>query len=142
VLDIMMGALSGIETAHRLNDRRDGTRIILCCDSNAFASESYDVEALRYLIKPISQDKLHRALDRYFTAYNALKTLSFRRNRRDESVYLSDVFWIEAGDHKSIIHTRQGSIETSTIFKKFCEQLEGEDFIHPIRLRWCRSGPS
>ena len=60
--------------------------------------------------------------------------LTFKQNRIDESIYLSDVLWIEAGDHKSIIHTKNGDITTSTIFKQFQMELEDADFIKPIRF--------
>jgi DNA-binding LytR/AlgR family response regulator len=60
--------------------------------------------------------------------------ITFKQNRMDESVYLADILWIEAGDHKSVIHTRNGDITTSTIFKQFQEELKDADFIKPIRF--------
>ncbi len=89
--------------------------------------------ALRYLTKPVSEEKLFHTLDVYFHAYKAMKMLTFKQNRMDESVYMSQVLWIEAGDHKSIIHTKSGDITTSTVLKQLLEQLEGFDFVKPIR---------
>lgn len=133
VLDIFMDELNGIQTAEALIDRDPGVQIIFCSTSNAYATESYDVAALSYLTKPVREEKLFRALDRFFHAHTSLRALTFKQNRMDEHVYLTDILWIEAGDHKSVIHTREGDIPTGTLFKTLCEQAEGADFVKPIR---------
>lgn len=133
VLDIFMDKLNGIQTAEELILRDPGMQIIFCSTSNAYATESYDVSALSYLTKPVREEKLFRALDRFFHAHTNLRTLTFKQNRMDEFVYLSDILWIEAGDHKSVIHTRSGPISTGTLFKQLCEQVEDLDFVKPIR---------
>lgn len=133
VLDIFMGQINGIQVAERLMDEHPGLQIIFCSTSNAYAMESYDVGALRYLTKPVQEDKLFRTLDKYFHAHKELRTLVYKQNRMDEHVYISDILWIEAGDHKSVIHTKKQSISTGTLFKNLCEQTEGLDFIKPIR---------
>ena len=51
----------------------------------------------------------------------------------DESIYLSDIIWIEADGHRCIIHTRDGDIATRTALSQLEAQLEGADFVHPIR---------
>lgn len=133
VLDVFVGRRNGIEVAKEILVRNPGAQIIFCSTSNAFAAESYDVAALRYLIKPVSEEKLFHTLDRYFHAHTTLRTLTFKQNRMDEHIYVADVIWIEAGDHKSIIHTRDGDITTRTTIAQLLEQLDGMDFIRPIR---------
>lgn len=133
ILDIFMGELNGIETAKVLIERNPGIQIIFCSTSNEFASESYDVAALRYLTKPIHEDKFFATLDRYFHAHTTLRTLTFKVNRMDEHVYLSQVLWIETGDHKCVIHTNKGQIVTRTPFATLCDQVKDANFVKPIR---------
>lgn len=133
ILDIFMDELNGIQVAERLAAEHPNSQIIFCSTSNAYAMESYDVGALRYLTKPLQEEKLFRTLDRYFHAHREARTLTYKQNRMDEHVFLTDILWIEAGDHKSVIHTRQGSITTGTKFQALCEQTEGLDFVKPIR---------
>lgn len=133
ILDIFLDKLNGIETAKRLMKKSPNTRIIFCSISNEFASESYDVSALRYLNKPVSEEKLFQTLDNYFYTYTAMRALEYKRNRMVESVLISDVMWIEAGDHKSIIHTKNGDVVTTTLFSHFLEQVADTDFVKPIR---------
>ena len=128
-----MDEINGIETARIIMDNRGKIPVIFCSTSNEFAQESYDVEALRYLTKPIDKEKFYQTLDKFFNYQLTLKMITFKQNRMDESIYLRDILWIEAGDHKSIIHTRNENITTSTIFKQFQEELKDEEFIKPIR---------
>lgn len=133
IMDIFMGELNGIETAQELLRRNPRMQIVFCSTSNAYAAESYDVSALRYLLKPVGRDKLFETLDRFFRVYTSLRTLTYKQNRMDESIYLTDILWVEADGHRSIIHTKTGDIVTRTKFSQICDQLMNADFIKPIR---------
>ena len=133
ILDIFMGGLNGIETAKKLMERHPRLQIIFCSTSNAYAAESYDVAALRYFIKPISREKLFATMDRFFHVHTSLRTLTYKQNRMDETIYISDLLWVEADGHKSILHTRKGEIVTRTNISQIAQQLEGADFVKPIR---------
>lgn len=134
ILDIFMGEKNGIDTAEELMKSKVSAKVIFCSTSNEFAAESYEVNALQYLTKPIAEDKFLKALDRYFEAYTAMQTLTYKKNRLDESILISEILWIEADRHKCIIHTvHKEEIITTTTFAQFQEQLEGYDFIKPIR---------
>lgn len=133
VFDIFMGELNGIETAKKLIEEHPACKIIFCSTSNAYAAESYDVDALRYLNKPVQKDKFFGTLDRFFHIHTSLKTITVKQNRMDESVYVSEIIWVEADGHKCIIHTRKGDITTRTPFSQICESLADPVFVKPIR---------
>ncbi len=134
ILDIFMGEKTGIATAEELMQRKENAKIIFCSTSNEFAAESYEVNALRYLTKPVAEDKFFKTLDRYFEAYTAMRTLTYKKDRLDESILISEILWIEADRHKCILHTASGEdIVTTTSFAQFWEQLKDYDFIKPIR---------
>lgn len=133
VLDIYMDKLNGIQVAKQLIARNPGVQIILQSSSNEFAAESYDVSALRYLIKPIQEEKFFSALNSFLHAQKSIRTLNFKVNRMDEQVYVSDILWIEADGHRSVIHTNRETIVTRTPLSQLEAQLEGADFVHPIR---------
>lgn len=65
VLDIFMGDINGIDTAKKLMELHPECKIIFCSTSNAYASESYDVNALRYLNKPLEIETMRSICDRY-----------------------------------------------------------------------------
>lgn len=125
--------IDGIEAAKQLMLRNPRTRVVFCSATDKYAVESYDVSALHYFLKPLPHGRLEKVLDRFFMVHTMLRTLSYNRNRINESIYLTDILWIEADKHHSIIHTRKGDIETSTRFSHLCSQLDGTDFVKPIR---------
>jgi len=133
ILDIFMGELNGLETAKKLMQEYPDTQIIFCSTSDAYAVESYDVYALRYLIKPVNKERLYTTLDRFFHVHTALRTLTYKQNRMDESVFLTDILWVEANGRHCILHTKKGDISTTTSFAQICEQLSSADFVKPIR---------
>lgn len=133
IFDIFMGELNGIETARKLVEEYPNCKIIFCSTSNAYAAESYDVDALRYLNKPVQKEKLFGTLDRFFHIHTSLKTITVKQNRLDESIYVTDIIWVEADGKKCIIHTRRGDVTTRAPFSQICESLADPSFVKPIR---------
>lgn len=133
ILDIYMGGLNGIDTAKELLHIHPKGKIIFCSSSNEFAEESYDVEAFRYLVKPISMEKLRQSLDRFFQLNTDKKVLEYKYQRTIRRMLLKDVMWIEAEGRHSIIHTEKAQIETNTPLAEFAEKLLSTDFVKPIR---------
>lgn len=76
LLDIEMGEMSGLELAKRLRQMGAGLQIVFITGYMEYIGEGYDVEALHYLIKPVTGEKLgavlSRAMERLKTRENAL----------------------------------------------------------------------
>lgn len=132
-LDIFMNGINGMETARRLFEQNSHVQIVFCSTSAEFAAESYDVEALHYLVKPLNRERFFHVLDRFFRMYRSMRTITVKVQRVDTTFYLTDILWVEAANHKCIIHTRQEDVETRMAFSQLCAQLLPFDFIQPIR---------
>ena len=71
IMDIYMpgpGGISdslGMEAAKKLRDMGSKARLFFLTTSREFALEAFDVEAFQYLLKPISQERLFGALDKF-----------------------------------------------------------------------------
>lgn len=63
-LDIYLTNTTGIEIAKRIRNIDRNVKIAFCTTSNDFASESYEVNASYYLLKPFSQNNIDRMLKR------------------------------------------------------------------------------
>ena len=74
LLDILMPQLSGIDTGRRLRALGADGEIIYLTSSNDFASDSYDVRAFFYLLKPVDAGKLFQVLD------NAVEKIAQRQS--------------------------------------------------------------
>ena len=64
LLDIEMGKMSGVELAERIRKEDRLVQIIFITGYMDYIAQGYDVEALHYLLKPVTQDKLRSVLDR------------------------------------------------------------------------------
>lgn len=63
-LDIEMEGMSGVELAKRLRQMGSGMQIVFITGYMEYISQGYDVEALHYLMKPVTGEKLGEVLDR------------------------------------------------------------------------------
>ncbi len=75
-LDIEMGGMSGVELAKSLRQMGAGLQIVFITGYMEYISQGYDVEALHYLLKPVTAEKLgevlNRAMERIKTKERAL----------------------------------------------------------------------
>ena len=60
-LDIRMPGLSGMEVADRISDR---CRVVFVTAYDAYAVEAFEKEAVDYLLKPVSRERLERTVMR------------------------------------------------------------------------------
>jgi two-component system response regulator AlgR len=64
LLDIRMPEMDGIETAHHLATMETAPAVIFTTAFDQFAVEAFEAQAVGYLLKPVRQARLARALDR------------------------------------------------------------------------------
>lgn len=79
LLDIEMPSMSGIELAKKIRLENDAVQITFITGFIDYIAEGYDVAALHYLMKPLSEDKLSEVLNR--------AVLKIRKN--EKSLFLS-----------------------------------------------------
>ncbi len=63
-LDIEMPDLDGIELANRITDLQKQVAIVFVTAYNQYAVEAFRLNALDYLMKPVTDDRLHETLNR------------------------------------------------------------------------------
>ena len=64
LLDIEMPGLDGIDVARSLASRRPSPAVVFITAFDQFAVAAFEVEAVDYLMKPVTPDRLNRALQR------------------------------------------------------------------------------
>lgn len=79
LLDVEMPSMNGVELAKRIRKENDAVQIIFITGYPDYISEGYEVSALHYLVKPLSETKLFEVLNR--------AVLKIRKN--EKSLYLS-----------------------------------------------------
>ncbi len=119
-LDIYMPNLNGMDTAKQLFKLDPNCHIIFVSTSADYAVESYDVNALYYVIKPISSEKLELVLNRCKEALIAdNKYLTVTANKCTLNINFKDILYIETKLRKLGIHTTYDVITTSSTYSDF-----------------------
>lgn len=119
-LDIYMPNLNGMDTAKQLFKLDPNCHIIFVSTSADYAVESYDVNALYYVIKPISSEKLELVLNRCKEALIAdNKYLTVTANKCTLNINFKDILYIETKLRKLGIHTTYDVITTPSTYSDF-----------------------
>lgn len=133
LLDVEMPGMSGIDMAKEL--RRGGNRaeIIFITSHFEFYGEGYEVDALHYLIKPISQEKLFSVLSKAAERL-AEEPPSVLINCDGEVIKLPerDILFVESALHYVSIRTASREYRIKESLSSFSQKLS-EDFYHAHR---------
>lgn len=77
-LDIMLGAMNGMELARSIRERDNRVQIIFLTGVQDYVYEGYEIGAVRYLLKPVRRQELEMALG-YCCEKNSPRMLSGKR---------------------------------------------------------------
>lgn len=107
-LDIFMGGLNGVETAKRIRAYSENVPIVFLTTSPDFALESYDVQAMGYLLKPLQPEKAAALLGRFLREEYAeqQKTLLVREGGRGGRIAYREILFVESQRNVLIVHTK------------------------------------
>lgn len=128
-IDLGGGKLNGLELARKI--RETDTRVELAFLTNYpdHVFEGYEVAALRYLMKPVTEENLfpllNLALERIgrVSRYLMLEVDGEQRRVEEDSI-----FYLEARGHMVLLETAAGPITLKTSLSALAHQL-GTDFI-------------
>ncbi len=107
-LDIMFDSDNGINRAKKLRSLNYSFDIIFITVCKEYAVESFDVNPLYYILKPIEPEKLTAALSR-FLEKKAPQYICFNSLRGIVKMNISDILYFEIYGHRVIIHKNEGS---------------------------------
>ena len=130
-MDIEMALMDGMEAAEEIRKIDERVAIIFVTNMAQYAIRGYRVNALDYILKPISFMAFSESLKR------AIRTLDYRKDTfitvkfREGIVKVcaKDILWIESQGHRLIFNTVNKSYETTVYSMKEIEaKLESEGF--------------
>ena len=114
-LDIYLNQLNGVETARTIREQDEDCAIVFVTTRTDHALEGFDVNALHYLLNPITAAQLdtgfHRLtrLQKKEPAY-----ITVRSQRLEVRCNVDEIVFAEIYDKLCLIHTKTNTIQTYT----------------------------
>lgn len=110
LLDLMLPGIHGLEVARQISGR---SRVIFITSYREHAVEAFDVNAVHYLVKPVTEERLFRALGRAVNQTEKVdnQALTIIKNGKTQVIFIRDILYCEVFNHQVRIHTVHGTYD-------------------------------
>ena len=128
-LDIEMPGIDGITLAKRLRAVSENVQIVFLTSHIEYALEGYEVNALRYLVKPVDMNKLSEVLKYIQDKKNNSRQIMIRQEGEDIVIDISDIIYMESMDKNVRIVTSKSEYITRYNISDYEEELKNSGFL-------------
>lgn len=127
-VDVFMPELDGLSVVHQLQKDHPGLFVVFVTAHTQYAVEAYNLDAADYLVKPVSRDRISRALAKV-KRFKGLrqppgsvdqkvipdkhKKISLKTGHGITVVDAESIYFVEKSGKKCIVHTTYGCYETT-----------------------------
>lgn len=125
-LDIRMDDINGMELAKRIREEDKGVLLVFVTSEREFVFEGYEVNAYRYILKPISDEKLADVLD--YARKNAVRdevSIVLKIDNEIVRIMRSDIIYVEVKGHYVDIHASDEIITCKMSFEDVLSKING-----------------
>lgn len=130
ILDIQMQGMNGFALAEEIRKQDSHVLIAFVTNVKDYVFQGYEVQAIRYLLKPIADKQLFELLDFARTiAAKQVKAVFVDSGKEKIKVFLFDLIYAESMGHYTILHTVKKDIEWKKNFSDFAKLVKDEDFV-------------
>lgn len=123
-IDIELNGMNGLETARLLRKNGYPAMIVFATNHEQFVYEGYEVEAFRYLRKPVKRQEIQSCIERMEKDAGG-SALTFSFNRKQYCIPYRDILYISSCGHYLTIHTREREYEWKYLLKDLQPKLPG-----------------
>ncbi|HBF4428040.1 TPA: response regulator transcription factor [Clostridioides difficile] len=112
-LDIQMEEINGMQAARKLRSYGNECFIIFVTVLNEFVFDAFEVDATNYLIKPLSNEKLYKTLDKIVTKLedNESNYITIQKGYSYWKLKLADILYCEVIKRKIYVHLKKETVD-------------------------------
>ena len=129
-MDVQMKFMDGMSAAEEIRRQDSQVIIIFITNMRQYAIRGYAVEALDYVVKPISyfafSERLGRAISKI--KKRTQKNLLINVRNGIMRINAADIYYVESQGHTLIYHTASGNYEGAGTMKNIEEELKDKNF--------------
>ncbi len=129
LLDVMMEGLDGMALAAALREKGDHTAIIFISSNLEMALRGYEVEAARYLAKPVDRERLREALMFCYRTRLAQKEILLPTVSGQSRILPSDLIYAETWERGVRLVLKDGREETGLKISELAAMLPERQFV-------------
>lgn len=130
-LDILLGTQNGIDVAKALREKMDLVTIIFLTSSADFAMDGYTVGAFRYLLKPLTVDRLHPVIMAYCAAQQQhQKRLLLTCEGEKRLIQTSEILYVMSSLRQLQIVSLQERLSVRDTLQHLFSQLDAHAFAY------------
>lgn len=130
LMDIEMQFMDGMTAAEKIRKLDEEVIIIFITNMPQYVMKGYTVDALDYVLKPVSyfafSKRLGKAISRMKRRRRKFITVVIKGGARKLDVSL--IYYVEVRDHDLIFHTVDGDVVTKGAMRDVEDSLVGEGF--------------
>ncbi len=130
LLDVEMQFMDGMTAAEEIRKVDQEVTLVFITNMPQYAIQGYRVDALDYILKPISyyafSQSIKRAIGRRLKSDK--KYLRFKIKGGEQKLAVEEIRFIEVIGHDMIIHALSGEIMTKGTIREMEENLREDDF--------------
>ena len=119
-MDYQRAEIDGLETARQIRKKNTKTAIIFLTSFPDIVFDTFEVNAYRFLVKPIDDKKLESALDSFLADNDESNYILIKTDDSNQKININDIIYIEASDKYCNIRTNEGTV----LFKKTLSEIE------------------
>lgn len=130
LLDVQMIEMDGFETAHRIREIDSEVIIIFITNMGQLAIKGYQVDALDYLVKPVTYFAFSQAIKRALARSERRPVAPVVLNVNNAQVRLdpSEIVYVESEKHRITVHTLDRQYSYSGTLKALEDELGDRGF--------------
>lgn len=129
-LDIEMPGMDGMEVAAEIRKTDETVGIIFLTNMGQYAIHGYEVNAIDFMVKPISYFNFARKLERAisFVKKRAERVLTINDGENIVRVFASELYYMEKTGHNVCYHSKHGNLTQRGTIQAVRETLKGLPF--------------
>ena len=127
-LDIEMPAVDGITLAKKIRSRSENVFIVFLTSHIEYALEGYEVNALRYLTKPVDIEKLKEVIRYVQEKQGSSRQIIIKEDSEEILIDINDVIYMESMNQNVRIVTAKGEHVIRYNIGDFEDQLKNDGF--------------
>ena len=127
LMDVEMTFMDGMTTAERIREKDNEVVIIFITNMPQYAIQGYKVDALDYVLKPISYFAFSQRIDRALTRVKKKEAtyITVAQKGGKKKLNVDKICYVEVRDHDLIYHSTKGDIVTKSSMKEAEDTLGG-----------------